>query len=643
MAQSVQIDDVFGVLIYSHRHEWNGTICANALSWNCGSPRQFRQDFCALGDPRCHALRIFDPKDPQMLVIGEHVQWLLGDEPWRMENQVLFLISKRAEEPYGIPEAHGTNAILVGFYRIRAIEAYRPAAHVTHYRIRPHPDGWATFPWARVPSPRFMETPGATVKRSFCTAVEAKTGELLRALENQAGRPGVAAGDLERARKVCSALPEWLKEGQTAWKARPPKGPLIDFSSIPRGGDRGLSSLGDLLPPTFVAPVAPPQPPPAPPVPTPSAGKKGKPSERPTAPSSPASTPVVPTPPAPLATTAPQSIVAPAALSTKPDPAPLEFLEEASRSLIGKLYGSEVLAPLELGLAARKIIILRGPPGVGKSHLAGTLVSGDDGRLLIVPVGSTWRGAEDLLGYINPVSGEFEPTTFTNFLHEAQKAWEAGDRRLRIVVFEEFNLSQPEHWCSEILTRDQYPEERRKERTIPLGGRAVRGWGGGSPEVFLSPALRFVATLNADHTTKELSPRVLDRASILELDIEPRDVLTALGIELEEEIIASISDLHDHLRRKGGAFSFRTAKSVREGLALAPRLGLNRWQTIDHLLVTGVLRKMRWYASDPLDESTVKDLVENWSALRGENLPLCRQTVNEWRETLSSGRDVEAG
>ena len=86
----------------------------------------------------------------------------------------------------------------------------------------------------------------------------------------------------------------------------------------------------------------------------------------------------------------------------------------------------------------------------------------------------------------------------------AAKAWDSGDRRAFVVIFEEFNLSQPEHWLSELLVRSQYPATERIDRTIRLGGTRVRGWGEKEePRVFFSPAPDYLLRVKGDSMRDE--------------------------------------------------------------------------------------------------------------------------------------------
>src|SRR5690606_1696570 len=259
----------------------------------------------------------------------------------------------------------------------------------------------------------------------------------------------------------------------------------------------------------------------------------------------------------------------PAAPAQAPAPAPAppppvqrpELVEPACRERIREEYGRDVLTSLQLGSLAKPLLVIRGNPGVGKSHLALRLLDDPQRqRTLVVPVSATWRGPEDLLGYVNPVDHRFEATPFTRFLVNAEAAWRKGDRRARIVVFEEFNLSQPEHWFADLLALTQFQEESDRVWHAPAKLRDMPN----KQEVFLSPALFFVGTVNTDHTTRPLSPRVLDRAAVIHVELDPRKALARACLELEEAQLAAILDLDDALRGRGVSFSMRSAMALSE-------------------------------------------------------------------------------
>ena len=256
------------------------------------------------------------------------------------------------------------------------------------------------------------------------------------------------------------------------------------------------------------------------------------------------------------------------------------------------------------------------------------------------PVASTWRGREDLLGYVNPINGSFEATEFTHFLCDAQDAWEAGDRRARLVIFEEFNLSQPEHWLSDLLVRLEYEANQLADRTIRLGGNEIVGHPGRACSVVLVPSLRFAATLNNDHTVRPLSPRVLDRAALIEVTSSGRAALSRAGVEIGEDVEDVIDELNDLLEPRGAAFSVRSARSLQRAMEAGSANNLDLTRALDLVLVQEVLSRVRLLAGDPRDEQLLSRL-QGWTQKPGcAKLSGCAARVANWADQLSAGRDV---
>lgn len=304
-------------------------------------------------------------------------------------------------------------------------------------------------------------------------------------------------------------------------------------------------------------------------------------------------------------------------------------------------YGVNVLRQIRFASLTKKLIVLSGSPGTGKSRLALNFV--DDTcreRTIVIPVASTWKGREDLLGYVNPISGHFEPTAFTQFLYKSQEEWDKGNRQPRIVIFEEFNLSQPEHWFSDVLVRCEYPMQSRQDRTIDLGGQSVAGFPDLQPSIFLSPNLFFVATVNSDHTTRALSPRVLDRAALIEISIEPRVALKRVAVELDESQIIAIERLNEAIQSKGISFSIRSALSLKTLIAQLPYLETKVEHIIDTVLLQEVFSKIRLFADDPRDHDIVSSLKEWGDSDVASDFPLCTRQILRWAANIDLGLDI---
>ena len=176
------------------------------------------------------------------------------------------------------------------------------------------------------------------------------------------------------------------------------------------------------------------------------------------------------------------------------------------------------------------------------------------------------------------------------------------------------------------------------DRHIELGGKGVSAHGGAT-KVYLSKALRFLGTINSDHTTRPLSLRVLDRAAVVHLSLEPRDALARAGVQVEEDQVAAITDLDYLLKPKGASFSLRSAFSLKACREESATLGLNDWGALDLILAQEVLSKVRLLSRDPIDEALIEDLGK-WSQGPGRLLTRCSRLIDEWEEMLRSGRDV---
>ena len=175
---------------------------------------------------------------------------------------------------------------------------------------------------------------------------------------------------------------------------------------------------------------------------------------------------------------------------------------------------------------------------------------------------------------------------------------------------------------------------------IELGGKSIRGISNNTSKVLISPALRFVATINNDHTTLSLSPRVLDRASIVELSLEPRTTLDRAKLELEEKQIMSIEELDALLKYKNAMFSLRAAESLKRCIENMQPMDMNStWDALDLVLIQQVLTKVRLMVGDPGNDSLMQGL-EEWTENYGKYLRRCANLVNSWTEALKDGRDI---
>jgi 5-methylcytosine-specific restriction protein B len=178
-------------------------------------------------------------------------------------------------------------------------------------------------------------------------------------------------------------------------------------------------------------------------------------------------------------------------------------------------------------LITKPFVILTGNSGTGKTKiaelLAGWLRGNDSGGHELVAVGPDWTDNRNVLGFVNYLrhSGDektpvYQSTHLLNLLMRAR----ATRSKPFFLILDEMNLSHVERYFSDFLSAmeskakelDLHSEGGEAER-LPLepGGQAV------VPRKLSIPSNVFViGTVNVDETTYMFSPKVLDRANVIE-------------------------------------------------------------------------------------------------------------------------------
>ncbi|WP_232625493.1 AAA family ATPase [Pectobacterium parmentieri] len=178
--------------------------------------------------------------------------------------------------------------------------------------------------------------------------------------------------------------------------------------------------------------------------------------------------------------------------------------------------------------------LFSGLPGTGKTSLAKMLGNclGLGNRFLNIPVARGWTSSRDILGFYNALSQSFSPAStglYELIQHLSSEIEDNKDPAASIILLDEFNLSQPEHYFSPFLEMAD-PESKRVLTT-------------GNPDkaYFNIPDyLRFLGTINQDESVQSLTPRLLDRAAIVNFDdFEPNYEVSMIG---SENIINSTSE-----------------------------------------------------------------------------------------------------
>lgn len=233
----------------------------------------------------------------------------------------------------------------------------------------------------------------------------------------------------------------------------------------------------------------------------------------------------------------------------------------------GFFFPPTLLARYVAALAAKPFVILSGISGTGKTKMAqlvaeyysrspGDAAGGgaspttgagflfeagagtDRSRVAFVPVRPDWTDNQAILGFLNPITRQYESTAALELILRARRAADEARAAERVpppyfLILDELNLARVEHYFSDFLS---LIESRKKsisggvnqESIILHRAEHVEVEGprpDGTTEKLTVPArlelptnLYVTGTVNVDETTHGFSPKVLDRAFVLEFE-----------------------------------------------------------------------------------------------------------------------------
>lgn len=290
-------------------------------------------------------------------------------------------------------------------------------------------------------------------------------------------------------------------------------------------------------------------------------------------------------------------------------------------------------------LLAKPFVILTGNSGTGKTRISKQFAEylegeSDEGKKnwVIIPVGADWTDNTKILGYYNPLAedgnGKYEKTKIVELIEEANRHKEIP----YFVILDEMNLSHVERYFSDFLSHMETPDT-----PFELEGYTRR--------LDYPENMFVVGTVNIDETTYMFSPKVLDRANVIEFKPQKEDVFkvfSAAGtvgkmvpvndgsaqafLKLAKEIRTGkfavdedlthyytdvdgdftgsnldyvegvFSDIYEIVQKYDFEFAFRTVKEIRNYIAAAYELlektEFNLNQIIDEQLLKKILPKI---------------------------------------------------
>ena len=274
-------------------------------------------------------------------------------------------------------------------------------------------------------------------------------------------------------------------------------------------------------------------------------------------------------------------------------------------------------------LASKPFVILAGGTGTGKTKCAIEVArkvcrkqpAGEASDYEVVAVGADWTDTRPLLGYEN-ILGSSPTYTVPKALDLIIRA-SRNKERPHFLILDEMNLSHVERYFSDFLSLMEVKKIDAEASKIKLHSNAsgmpsTDGNVEGSVEHRISwPENLFViGTVNIDETTHMFSPKVLDRAHVIEFKPEEHDVAQGL-VDKWSATTESDAAKNDEDDKQAGSWS----------VALTPILcGEQKANEI-----------RRYIAElDPTTRDRIKDRIMGaWKCLQGSRFSFSHRTAHE--------------
>ena len=199
----------------------------------------------------------------------------------------------------------------------------------------------------------------------------------------------------------------------------------------------------------------------------------------------------------------------------------------------GLIYSDSLVKRFAFSLMSKRFLILSGLAGSGKTQLAisfaSAMVENKHKQMCVVSVGADWTNHEPLLGfpnalhsgkYIRPGSGALDLLIEANRKENVNKPF--------FLILDEMNLSYVERYFADFLSAME-SKERIKLWDIAINDDSMTEMDGVPQSIDLPKNLFIIGTINVDETTYMFSPKVLDRANVIEFKIGMPEMEAFLG------------------------------------------------------------------------------------------------------------------
>jgi len=267
-------------------------------------------------------------------------------------------------------------------------------------------------------------------------------------------------------------------------------------------------------------------------------------------------------------------------------------------------------------MLTKRFVILTGLSGSGKTKLAEAFaawISESKDQYRLVAVGADWTTNENVVGYPDALQDGIYRKPSNGALDLILRADSDRDNPY-FLILDEMNLSHVERYFADILSAI---ESSGHEIALHSSAEELKA-SDGNPvprEICLPNNLFIIGTVNVDETTYMFSPKVLDRANVLEFRAAADDIaafldapsavnmdaLAGKGVEfgltfvteaganvqldsvITVNLKARLTEIFSALALIGAEFGFRTAFEIARFTYFHEKLSDNGWQFNDAL------------------------------------------------------------
>jgi 5-methylcytosine-specific restriction enzyme B len=336
-----------------------------------------------------------------------------------------------------------------------------------------------------------------------------------------------------------------------------------------------------------------------------------------------------------------------------------------SASQVGLTFSVSQLKRFVAAQATKPFVILTGLSGSGKTKLAEAvaywLSEDQEKQVCMVAVGADWTNNEPLLGYADAINqGRYcvPASGILQLLDRAEKTPNAP----HFLILDEMNLSHVERYFADFLSA---MESSKPEL-------ALHGQGTLTADKLHVPArqalprnLFIIGTVNVDETTYMFSPKVLDRANVIEFRVSAEQMTAFLAApatsismedlkgggahyaeafvtrakldanldpELATQLQQNLIELFDPLAEVGAEFGYRSAKEIARFVAIHRELSGDNWNYKDALDAQVMQKLMPKLHGSARKLTGVLNTLEKFAL--EHNLPLTQDKVKRMQKRL---------